>query len=241
MEKAVQPKQSQALVGNAVKLVRAVFLDRDGTLIEDRGYLSTPEDVIFYPETVPALRRLQRTFLLIVVTNQSGVAKGAISRIDVNRVNTHMANRLARKGVHICAIYVCPHDRADGCVCIKPKPYFLHRASEEFSIDLSSSFVVGDHPHDVEFARSVGAQGIYVSTGHGLKHLSELPEEEVVVADIADAAEWILSKGVCARRRHSRLVKCSDPGSERFDLISDSPGLGRGSVEERDSQSEDGF
>jgi len=213
-----------------VALTRAVFLDRDGTLIEDRGHLHRPKDVVFYPETAPALRRLQKTFLLFIVTNQSGVAHGVISSTDVDRVNAHTTNQLAQMGVHISAVYVCPHKRTDGCACIKPKPYFLHRAAEEFKIDLARSFVVGDHPHDVELARSVGAQGIYVSTGHGLKHLDALSAEEVVLSDIAEAAEWIMSqsRNVRARRRHD--LNCCDQAGGDFDLISASPWPRRDSV-----------
>ena len=241
MKELERPKQSScARIISAVKLTRAIFLDRDGTLIEDRGYLSRPEEVVFYSETVPALRRLQRTFFLIIVTNQPGVANGAISSTDVDRVNAHIANHLAKLGVQICAIYVCPHKRDDGCACIKPKPYFLHRASGEFSVGLADSFVVGDHPHDVEFARSVGAQGIYVSTGHGLKHLDELPKEEVVVSDIAAAAEWILSQNVYAERRHNRLVNCGDQDGG-FDLISDSPWPRRDSVKNKGPHPEGAF
>jgi D-glycero-D-manno-heptose 1,7-bisphosphate phosphatase len=101
---------------------------------------------------------------------------------------------LADAGVAISAVYVCPHCREDGCVCIKPNPHFLHKAAAEFSVSLCDSYVVGDHPHDVELAEHAGAQGVYVCTGHGMKHLDELGESTVVVADIGAAAEWILSR-----------------------------------------------
>lgn len=171
----------------------AVFLDRDGTLIEDRGHLSHPDDVVFFPQTVAALRRLQQRFLLFIVTNQSGVALGKVQTEDVERVNRHVQQQLEEQGVRIAAVYVCPHQRSDGCCCIKPNPYFLRRAEEQHQVDLERSFTVGDHPHDVAFARTVGARGIYVRTGHGQKHLDELPGSEIVVADIAEAADWILA------------------------------------------------
>jgi histidinol-phosphate phosphatase family protein len=176
----------------ADQLRPAVFLDRDGTIIEDRGVLAEPSDAVFYPDTVDALKRLQEHFLLFVVTNQPGVARGAITLDHVDRVNARVLSYLGEHGVTITAVYVCPHERADGCRCIKPNPYFLHKAAEEHAVDLRRSYTVGDHPHDVEFARAVGARGVYVRTGHGEKHLTDLSAGEIVVSGIGEAADWIL-------------------------------------------------
>ena len=172
----------------------AVFLDRDGTLIEDRGHLARPEDVVFFADTVTALKRLQEKFLLFVVTNQSGIAKGVIRKEDAESVNRHMREELGRQGVKISAIYVCPHQRSDGCECIKPNPHFLQKAADEYGLNLRSSFTVGDHPHDVSLGQAVGAKGVYVCTGHGLKHLAELPRGQAVVPGIEQAADWILER-----------------------------------------------
>lgn len=171
----------------------AVFLDRDGTIIDDRGVLGEPSEVVFYPDTVDALRRLQEHFLLFLVTNQPGVARGVITLDHVNRVNAHVVSYLAEHGVTITAVYVCPHERVDGCICIKPNPHFLHKAAAEHAVDLPRSFTVGDHPHDVDLARSVGARGVYVRTGHGEKHLGDLSPGEIVVSGIREAADWILN------------------------------------------------
>ena len=171
----------------------AVFLDRDGTLIEDVGYLKDPSDVVFFPGTFKALRKMQRHFFLFIVTNQPGVAKGVISRKDVNRVNVHLINTLAKVGIEITDVYVCPHRRLDNCRCIKPKPYFLKKAAGLYGLELSKSFTVGDHPHDIELAKNAGARGIYILTGHGPKHLTELPEDTEIVAGIMQAAERITS------------------------------------------------
>ncbi len=169
----------------------AVFLDRDGTLIEDRGHLKDPREVVFFPDTIEALRTLQEQFSLFIVTNQSGVSEGLISLADVERVNAHLVDRLAEAGVRIAESYVCPHSSRDGCQCIKPKPYFLHKAAREHGVDLLRSFSVGDHLHDVELARNVGGRGIYLLTGHGAKHRGEVPEDCVVVEGIGEAAKWI--------------------------------------------------
>jgi len=169
----------------------AIFLDRDGTIIEDVGHLRDPSEVVFFPETSEALRRLQDYFLLFIVTNQAGIAEGRISLDNANRVNRGIVTTLAERGIVIKDVYVCPHNRSDGCYCIKPKPYFLRKAAALYDVDLSRSFTVGDHPHDIQLAKNVGAQGIYVFTGHGEKHLAELPQDTEVAAGIMDAAEKI--------------------------------------------------
>lgn len=178
----------------------AVFLDRDGTIIEDHGYLSDPKQVEFFKDTVPALLRLQERFELFIVTNQTGVALGITSREEVDSVNTFVAAYLAEAGVRIRETYVCPHQRTDGCECIKPKPYFLNKAVKDHFIDLSASWAVGDHPHDVDFAENNGARGIYVLTGHGASHRDRVSEGTIVVAGIGEAVDIILgqenSKGV---------------------------------------------
>lgn len=191
----------------------AVFLDRDGTLIEDRGHLSGPDEVRFFSATIGALERLRGDFLFFLVTNQPGVAEGLLSREQVERVNAHVVSMLAEAGLTITATYVCPHRRGDGCQCIKPNPHFLHQAAEQYGIDLRHSFVVGDHPHDVELAKRAGAQGVFVCTGHGWMHVDELAEDQAVVPDIRAAAEWIIARGLRSRQLgggESRIAEAAD-------------------------------
>ena len=176
---------------------KAVFLDRDGTIIEDRGNLGDPSEVVFYPESFDALGRLGEHFLLFIVTNQRGIADGLISTEQVDQVNAHVVARFAEEGVRIADVYVCPHKRSDGCACIKPNTYFLDEASGRYQIDLRQSFSVGDHPHDVQFGLNAGADGVYVMTGHGIKHFPELPPDAVVASGISEAADYILkSSGI---------------------------------------------
>lgn len=169
----------------------AVFLDRDGTLIEDRGWLRDPRDVVFYPQTIPALRMLVDEFALFIVTHQRGVADGLLSLEEVVRVNAHVVATLAAAGIPILDVYCCPHRRDHHCACVKPNPYFLHKAARDHNLDLARSFVVGDHPHDVELAINAGATGVYVLTGHGAKHRAELTAPGFVAADIGEAAAYI--------------------------------------------------
>ncbi|MFW5893645.1 MAG: D-glycero-alpha-D-manno-heptose-1,7-bisphosphate 7-phosphatase [Verrucomicrobiota bacterium] len=172
----------------------AVFLDRDGTIIEDRGHLHSPEQISFIPSAIKALQELQKTHLLFIVTHQSGIAKGLITAKQAQSVNDAVVNRLAANQIAITAVYTCPHAREEGCACIKPNPHTLHEAARDYDVDLSASHVVGDHPHDYELALNAGAHGIYVLTGHGRKHFDELPPETVVAKDIAEAATIILTR-----------------------------------------------
>jgi L-threonylcarbamoyladenylate synthase len=171
----------------------AVFLDRDGTLIEDRGHLRSPDEVRFFPDTIPALRRLAVEFELFIVTHQGGVGMGLVTPAEVEAVHRHLLDRLAAEGIVIRAVYTCPHRRDEGCDCIKPNPRHLHEAAGRFNLDLHRSFVVGDHPHDVELANRAGATGLYVRTGHGQKHLAEVPRGVIVLPGIREAADWMLA------------------------------------------------
>lgn len=180
----------------------AVFLDRDGTLIEDRGWLRSPADVRIFSDTVPALKRLAAAgHELFIATQQSGVARGLLTAEEVRTVNAHVVARLAAEGIVIREVLCCMHGPEAGCDCRKPNPAPLLRAADEFGLDLSRSFVVGDHPHDVELARRAGARGVYVRSGHGDRHRDELPEHvTAIVPGIREAAEWMLTLHAAGER-----------------------------------------
>jgi len=171
--------------------MQAVFLDRDGTLIEDRGHIADPQDIHFLPSVFAALRKLSKKHLLFIVTQQSGVSQGILSENNVRSVNQAVERCFASEGIRIEHIYCCPHDSSDCCACKKPSPFFLIEAARAWGIDLASSYVIGDHPHDVEMAAQVNARGIYVLTGHGRKHLNDVPDNALVVRDIGEASDWI--------------------------------------------------
>lgn len=181
----------------------AVFLDRDGTLIEDVGYLDRVARVAIYPWTIDALRVLRREgFRLVVVTNQSGVARGRFPESLVVDVHRHLDEAFARGGVSIDGYYYCPHHtasrldqyRAD-CNCRKPRPGMVEQATRELDLDVPRSYVIGDSWSDVGLANAVGARGILVRTGAGLSE-AERPQSDVhadaIVAHLMEAATWIL-------------------------------------------------
>lgn len=173
-------------------LKAAVFLDRDGTIIHDRGYLRSADEVEFFDCAIPALLRLQQYFRLFIVTNQGGVAKGLLSEEQVKTVNDFVAARLRDHGVDILKTYTCIHQRGDRCSCIKPEPFFACLAAAEFGLRLDRCYTIGDHPHDVDFAVRFGGKGFYVLSGHGKKHRNELSAGVPVCRDLAEAANRII-------------------------------------------------
>jgi len=174
---------------------QAIFLDRDGTINEDVGYFCSLDKLKFLPKAFEALRMLQEKFVLFIVTNQSGVARNFFSEEDLIKFNRQIENILKQEEIFIKKTYYCPHLIEEGCICHKPNTFFLEQAVNEYDIDLTKSFVIGDHPHDVELAHNVGAKGIYVLSGHGKKHQSELTDEPCFIAkDLYEATLWIFNE-----------------------------------------------
>lgn len=171
---------------------KAVFLDRDGLLIEDVGFISRTEDVHFFPFTFASLRRLQEKFILFIVTNQAGIAAGVTSESEVAAVNNYILHTLKNEGIAIAELFCCPHSDKDKCKCRKPSPYFAHVAAKKHNVDLSKSYMIGDHPSDVRFADNFGGTGLYVLTGHGKNHLDDAPKQKIFPS-LKEAADWILS------------------------------------------------
>jgi histidinol-phosphate phosphatase family protein len=146
----------------------AVFLDRDGTLIEEKNYLSDPNQVTLLDGVVDGLKALQELNLpLVIVTNQSGIGRGLFSLQDAEAVNARIEDELAARGINIAAWYMCPHTPADGCHCRKPMPGLIEMACNDLGLDPQRSFVVGDKRSDIDLARAVGAEAFLVTTGYG--------------------------------------------------------------------------
>ena len=181
----------------------AVFLDRDGTLIEDIGYLRLARDVAFYPWSVDAVRALNQAGLaVVVITNQSGVARGILTEPMIEDVHRHISSVLHRGGARIDAYYYCPH-HPDGtvaayarrCDCRKPGCGMIDRASADLGLDPARSYVVGDKWLDVGAAHAAGARGILVRTGYGATEETEPPPNlpaDAIVDNLVEAVSWIL-------------------------------------------------
>jgi D-glycero-D-manno-heptose 1,7-bisphosphate phosphatase len=178
----------------------AVFLDRDGTINEEMGYINHLSRFKLLPEAAPAIRRLNDAGLpVVVVTNQSGAARGYFPAALVDEVHRLLHNLLAQAGARVDAIYACLHAPEAGCPCRKPKPGLLLQAAQDLHLDLSRSFLVGDRYVDVQTAANAGVQGILVLTGYGLGeyehfHAQKQPQPVHVARDLTDTVDFILAQ-----------------------------------------------
>jgi D-glycero-D-manno-heptose 1,7-bisphosphate phosphatase len=176
----------------------AVFLDRDGTVSEELGYLNHASRFRLYSFAPAAIRRLNEAKIpAVVVTNQSGVGRGYFPESLVREVHERMASELAAKGAKLDGIYYCPHVSADNCACRKPRLGMLEQAARELSLDLKRSFVVGDRYGDLELAHRAGARGVLVRTGYGAGELAWHAakwsiQPDHVAEDLQQAVDWIL-------------------------------------------------
>ena len=196
----------------------AVFADRDGTLNREVGYMRSVAAFRLMPRTADALRALRDAgFAVVVVSNQSGIARGLFGFGTVSDVHAELRRRLARSGAALDGIYFCPHHPEAGtpplrcrCRCRKPAPGMVHRAARDLGLDVARSYVVGDHRRDLELAAAVGVPGVLVLTGHGRATRREL-DGRVAVAHVAAnfraAAEWIIDDAVRRKRGSARPTR----------------------------------
>jgi D-glycero-D-manno-heptose 1,7-bisphosphate phosphatase len=185
----------------------AVFMDRDGCLIEEVGYINHPSRVRMLPRTPAAVARLnQAGVVAVMATNQAGIARGYFSTETLVAVNAEVERQLGIEGARLDAVYVCPHHPTageppyrDDCDCRKPKPGLLLRAAAELGLDLSQSVMIGDKPGDVEAGQAAGTATVLVLTGYGRGEWEYRRQEwtvkpDHVAADLYDAVEWSLAR-----------------------------------------------
>lgn len=162
----------------------AAFLDRDGTIVVDKHYLADPDGLELLPNALDGLRELRDLGArLVVVTNQSGVARGYFPVEAVERTHMRLRELLAQGGIELDGIYVCPHGPDDGCACRKPGSELFERAADDLGLDLNTSFVLGDKDADVEAGRRIGATPVLVG-----------PREDADAPDLLAAARLIRSR-----------------------------------------------
>jgi len=197
----------------------AVFADRDGTLIEEIGYLSDPSQIKLIKGAAEGVKLLNDAGItVVIVTNQSGVARGMFPEEKVFETNDALVEMLASHGARIDAIYFCPHHPTEGepsyrmdCECRKPRPGLVFRAAEDLDIDVSSSFVIGDKDSDIELAANGGcAAAVLVLTGYGpqqqsrSKAIDPSPKRIHISKDFIAAANWIIEQ---VKRNSDILIK----------------------------------
>jgi D-glycero-D-manno-heptose 1,7-bisphosphate phosphatase len=178
----------------------AVFLDRDGTICEEMGYLNHLSRLHIFPFAAAAIKKLNKAGLpVIVVTNQSGISRGIFPQSLVEQIHARITQELSEAGARVDGYYYCAHTRQDDCDCRKPLPGLLERAAREHGLSLERSYVVGDRYGDVELAHGVGGRGVLVLTGYGRGeyelHRQEWPRQpDVVVEDVSAAVDTILGE-----------------------------------------------
>jgi D-glycero-D-manno-heptose 1,7-bisphosphate phosphatase len=181
---------------------RAIFLDRDGTINVEREFLHRPAEFEFIPGAPQAIRLLNDAgFLVIVVTNQSGVARGYYDESAIIRLHRHLDAELARFGAAIDGYYFCPHhpeystgSHGKSCACRKPQAGMLLKAANDFPLDLASSYLIGDKLADVEAGLNAGCRPILVRTGYGAAESAKLPADIAVYDDLLTAVRAIVDE-----------------------------------------------
>jgi len=182
-------------LGNSKNFQKALFLDRDGVLNKDPGYVHRIEDFELYKDVIPSLKELKE-FKFFIITNQSGIGRGIYTEEDFHKFNNHLINKLKEHGINIEKTYFCPHPPEENCDCRKPNTKFIKQAEKEFDINLQESWIIGDHPHDIKLGKKTNCKTIYLLTGHGVKHLEETRKElpDYIAANLTQAKNYILFK-----------------------------------------------
>ncbi len=173
---------------------RTVFIDRDGTISRDVPYCRRPEDFELLPGVAEGIRLLnEHGFKVVVITNQSGIARGYFTEEMLAEIHDTMRSELAKYGAHLDAIYYCPHHPDSHCSCRKPQPAMLLRAAQELDLDLSHSYVIGDSDMDIQVGKTAGCKTILVlESAEAETGRKQTPEPDFVAPTAYDAARWII-------------------------------------------------
>ena len=181
---------------------KAVFLDRDGTLIEDSGYISSPDQIKFIPGAIAAVKKLNEAgYKVVIISNQAGIARGLLSENMLQTIDKIIHREVLSGGGHIDASYYCPHHPEHGvypykqdCDCRKPNPGLIKKAARDKGIELDGSFMIGDKSSDIETGKRAVVKTVFVRTGHGREEEATLKETpDHTTENLAEAVRWILN------------------------------------------------
>ncbi|MEA1981275.1 MAG: HAD-IIIA family hydrolase [candidate division Zixibacteria bacterium] len=221
--------EPQQIVENANKILnqknyicKAAFIDRDGTIIVDKHFLSDPNEIEFISNSVNALKKIKNLgYKLIIISNQSGVARGYFDVDTVEKINSKLLEMLLVQGVEIDGLYYCPHypngnnrDYSFLCNCRKPSPGMIESAAKDLNLDIKNSIVIGDKTDDFFLGKVVGADSYLVLTGHGQKHKDKIPNSEkkfiydnlLAVANRLSVVEKLLNSVIASEAKQSKLL-----------------------------------
>jgi histidinol-phosphate phosphatase family protein len=186
----------------------AVFIDRDGTVVREVGYLCRPEQIEILPRVPEAIRKLRSGgYRVVLVTNQSAIARGMLKESELEEIHRLLREELDRLGAALDGVYYCPHHPSEGfapyvirCQCRKPNLGLVERAVRDLHLDLLHSYVVGDQGTDMQLARRAGIRGIWIQNGNGdgasTSSAGMKTDCDLVARDLWDAASWILEKAL---------------------------------------------
>ncbi len=174
---------------------KAVFIDRDGVINQDLGkYVTKPEEFVFLPNAIGALKRLYKSdYKVIVITNQGGIGKGLYTEDDVKAIHKKMHQLLEEQGVKIDGLYYCPHHPNDKCECRKPRLGMVNKAIKEHEIDTKKSFFIGDKTSDIKAGKDAGCKTFLVRTGYAGHDKAYDAEPDFIVSDLLEAVDKILT------------------------------------------------
>jgi len=159
---------------------KAIILDRDGVLIEDKNYSYEIEDLEVLPGVIEGLKQIEEDYFFFIVTNQSGIGKGYYTLEDFHKYNNHLISILDDNSIKIEKTFYCPHIKEDKCDCRKPNPKFINEIANQWDVDLEYSWMIGDHPSDISFGINGGCKTVYMVTGHGEKHKRDLEIKKII-------------------------------------------------------------
>ena len=175
---------------------KVAFLDRDGTVIEEKDFIRTPDEIEFIPGSIEAIKILKKLdYKIIVISNQSGIGRGILTVEMVAKVNEGFLKKLKKENAEIDALYFCPHHPEDNCDCRKPRTSLIQKAVEEQKLDLEDAVVIGDKLSDVELGKKLGAKTVLVLTGYGKREAEKANTSQIEPDFIADnllgAVNWL--------------------------------------------------
>jgi D,D-heptose 1,7-bisphosphate phosphatase len=176
--------------------MRTAFLDRDGTIIEDKDFIKTPDEIEFLQGSIEAIKILRKLdYKIIVISNQSGIGRGILTEEMVEKVNESFLERLKKENAEIDGLYFCPHSPEDNCDCRKPETGLIKRAMAEHKLDLKDAVVIGDKLSDVELGKKLRAKTVLVLTGYGKKEAEKAKVSQLlpdfIANDLLDAVSWL--------------------------------------------------
>jgi D-glycero-D-manno-heptose 1,7-bisphosphate phosphatase len=176
-------------------MTKAVFLDRDGTLNKDQGYVHKTEDFELLPGVIEGLKILQDDFIFIIISNQSGIGRGYYTEEDFFAFNNLLVETLAKEGIKIQSTYFCPHLKEEKCDCRKPNTKYIDLSVIKYNINKAESWMIGDHPSDIILGNNAGIKTVFLLTGHGSEHTEDLKKKNInptfIAEDFLSAAKFI--------------------------------------------------